>query len=170
MAVITQWIDPVSARLFTTVNPPELVQANGTNFPLDGLAFDGAGASVEASYYEVPAPNYGASNPNCTVLVDFYTPATTNATVFQGALSVTTPGDAQSLLTDAFATANAASPVTSNSTTNGHNRATITISNLDSLTANDRLTLKLFRDPANGGDTNTSDAIVFGIWFQFPDV
>lgn len=169
MGTVTQWLDPLSARLFTTVNPPELVQANGTNFPLNGLAFDGAGASVEACFYEVPAVSYGASNPNVTVLVDFYTPATTNATVFQGAISVTTPGDAQSLLTDAFATANAASAVTSNSTANGPLRATITITNLDSLTANDRLTLKLFRDPANGGDTNTSDAIVFGVWVQWPD-
>lgn len=169
MATITQWLDPLGARLFATINPPETVQANGTNFPLDGQAFDGNGASVEAMFFEVPAPNYGASNPNCTVLVDFYTPATTNATVFQAAISVTTPGDAQSLLTDVPATANAASPVTSNSTANGHNRATITVTNLDSLTANDRLTLKLFRDPANGGDTNTSDAIVFGVWFQYPD-
>jgi len=169
MATVTQWLDPVGARAFTTVNPPEWVQANGTNYPLDGYAFDGAGASVEAIYFEVPAPNYGASNPSVTVLVDFYTSATTNATVFQGALSVTTPGDAQSLLTDTFATANAAGAVTSNSTANGHNRATITITNLDSLTANDRLAFKLFRDPANGGDSNTADAIVFGVWFQYPD-
>jgi hypothetical protein len=169
MATVTQWLDPIGARLFTTVNPPEMVQANGTNFPISGLAFDGAGASVEASYYEVPLPNYGVSNPSFTVLVDFYTPATTNATVFQAAVSVTTPGDAQSLLTDAFATANAASAVSSIATANAHLRATITITNLDSATANDRLTLKLFRDPANGGDSNTSDAIVFGIWFQYPD-
>jgi hypothetical protein len=169
MATITQFLDPVAARVFTTVNPPEWIQGNGTNFPINGYAFDGAGASVEAVFFEVPAPNYGASNPNLTVLVDFYTSATTNATVFQGAISVTTPGDAQSMLTDAFATANAASAVTSNSTANGPLRATITITNLDSLTANDRMTFKLFRDPANGGDTNTADAIVFGVWFTYPD-
>lgn len=167
--MITQWLDPLGARVFTTVQAPELVQANGTNFPLGGYAFDGAGSTVEGVFFEVPAPNYGASNPNCTVLVDFYTSATTNATVWQCAIGATSPGDAVSMLTKSLATSQAASAVTSNSTANGPLRATITITNLDSLTANDRLTLKLFRDPANAGDTNTADAICFGVWFQYPD-
>lgn len=167
MATVTQTLDIASARIFTTVQPPELVQDNGTNFPLLSYAFDGAGSTVEGVFFEVFAANYGSGN--VTVLVDFITSATTNATVFQGALSVTTPGDAQSLLTDAFATANAASAVTSNSTANGPNRATITISNLDSLAANDRLTLKLFRDPANGSDTNTADAKVHNVQVQWSD-
>lgn len=166
MATTIQWLDPLSARVFTTVNPPEMIQANGTNFPVNGYAFDG-GASVEAMFFEVAVAAYGSGN--LTVLVDFYTSATTLATVWQGAISVTTPGDAQSMLLDAFATASAASAVTSNSTANGPLRATITITNLDSIANNDRMTLKVFRDPGNAGDTNTSDAIAFGVWLTYSD-
>src|ERR1700752_403815 len=111
MATITQWLDPCGAHVFATVQAPELQQNNGTNFPIGGYAFDGAGSTVEGIFFEVAIPNYGASNPNFTVLVDFYTSATTNATVWQGAVAVTTPSDAQSMLTKAFATANAASAV-----------------------------------------------------------
>lgn len=167
MATTKQWLDPVGAHVFTTVNPPEFIQANGTNFPVNGYAFDGAGASVEAMFFEVPVVNYGSGN--LTVMVDFYTSATTNATVWQAAIAVTSPGDAQSMLTDAFATANAASAVTSNSTANGPLRATITISNLDSIADDDRMTLKIFRDPSNAGDTNNSDAICFGVWVEWSD-
>lgn len=166
MPTVTQWLDPLAARMFTTIAPPELVQDNGTNFPVNSLAFDG-GSTIEAAFWEVPVVNYGSGN--ITVLVDFFTSATSNATVFQGAISVTTPSDAQSLLTDAFATANAASAVTSNSTSNGPLRANITISNLDSIANADRMTFKLFRDPGNGGDTNTADAKVIGVWIQYSD-
>lgn len=169
MATVTQWLDPISARGFSTVNTPELLQSNGTSFPLLGYAFDGAGASVEAVYFEGFAANYGASNPNITILVDFFTSATTNATVFQAAIAKMTPAAAASMLTKAFATANAASAVTSNSTANGPSRATITITNLDGITANDTFTLKLFRDPANAGDTNTADAVVFSVEMQYSD-
>lgn len=168
MGTTKQWLDPKGANVFTTVNPPEFVQANGTNFPVDGYAFDGAGASVEAMFFEVPVINYGSGN--LTVFIDFYTSATTNATVWQGAISVTTPNDAQSMLTDAFATANAASAVTSNTTANGPSRATITITNLDSIATDDRMTLKIFRDPANAGDTNILDSVCFGVWIMWSDV
>ena len=165
MATVTHWLDPKGADVFTTVNAPEWVQANGTNFPKSGYAFDG-GSSVEAMFFEVPAVNYAAAG-NLTLLIDFYTSATSNATVFQAAISATTDGEAQSMLTDAFATATNSGGVTSNSTANGHKRATITISNLDSLADGDRFTLKVFRDPTNGSDTNTSDAIIFGCWLQY---
>jgi hypothetical protein len=168
MGTVTQWLDPKGADVFTTVNPPEWIQANGTNFPKSGYAFDG-GTSVEALFFEVPAVNYGASNPNLTLLIDFYTAATSNATVFQAAISATSAGDAQSMLTDAFATATNSGGVTSNATANGHKQATITISNTDGLVAGDRFTLKVFRDPTHASDTNTSDAIIFGLWLQYPD-
>lgn len=165
MATVTQWLDPKGADVFTTVTAPEWIQANGTNFPKAGWAFDGGGAT-EAIFWEVPVVNYGSGN--LTLLVDFYTSATSNATIFQAAISVTTDGDAQSMLTDAFATATASSAITSNSTANGPKRATITISNLDSIANGDRMTLKLFRDGA-GSDTNTADAVVFGVWLQYSD-
>lgn len=166
MATVTQWIDPKGADVWTTVNAPEWIQANGTNFPKSGWAFDG-GSSVEAIYFEVAAINYGSGN--LTLLIDFYTSATSNATVWQAAISATTPGDAQSMLTDALQTAQNSGGVTSNSTGNGPKQGSITISNLDSLANLDRFTLKVFRDPTNGSDTNTSDSIIFGLWLQYSD-
>lgn len=168
MGTVTQWLDPLAGRVFTTVAGPELIQANGTNFPLNGMAFDGA-ATIEAMFFEVFAVEYGASNPNLTLLIDFYCSATSNNSVLQAAISATTPGDAQSLLTDAFATATNSGAVANIGTANAHNRATITISNLDSLAPNDRFTLKVFRDPGNGSDNNTADVIIFGVTIQWPD-
>jgi len=168
MATVRQDIDPIGARVFTTVQPPELVQANGTNYPVSGYAFDGAGSTVEAIYFELYAGDYGSS-ADVVVLVDFYgvtNPGASQNVIWQAAVCARTPGDSQSILTDSFATAVAASAVAVGTSDAGYpKRATITITstNLDSLASGDRFTLKLFRDPAHASDSYTQDALVYGV-------
>lgn len=165
MATVTQTLDVAAARIFTTVQPPERVQDNGTNYPLLSLAFDQS--TQEACFFEVFAANYGSGN--VSILVDWITSATSGNCIWGAQLSVTTAGDNQSLLTDAFATA-ATVTTAANSTANGHQRSTIAISSLDSLAAGDRCALKLYRDAANGSDTLAADAKVFGVQVQWSDV
>jgi hypothetical protein len=174
MATVTQWFDPLGARGFSTVNTPEMLQSNGTNFPVNSYAFDGAGASVEAIYFVGYAANYGASNPNITLLVDWFgltNAGSTLACIFQCAIAKQTPGTAASILTKAFATAQAAAGVNVTTTSAGFPvRSTITITNLDGITAGDTFFIKLFRDPANAGDTYLGDACVFSVEMTYPDV
>ena len=172
MATVTQSFDPLGARIFSTVQAPELVQSSGTNFPVAGYAFDGAGATIEAIFFEGFAANYGASNPNITILVDFYAAATATSggVVFQAALSKTTPASGSSILAQSFPTATAASAVTT-VTLGLPLRATITLTStgLNGITANDEFCLKLLRDPANAGDTFGADAVVYGVQIQYSD-
>lgn len=171
MATVSFEFDPFDAAMFTTVAPPVMTTDNGTNFPVTSLAFSGT-AGVQAAFFKLKALNYGASNPNVTVLVDFFTSATTLNTVFQAALCVVATGAGQSMLTDAFATTVAATAVTSNTTANGPSIATITISgaSLDSLAPGSNVHIKLLRDSGNAGDTNTADAKVYLVTVQYPDV
>lgn len=154
---------------FTTLIP-ELVNIAGTNFPNFGYAFDAA-TDEQLCTERIYAANYGASNPNVTVLIDYYsrTGQTSGNAVFGAALSVITPGDAQSVETDAFATENTVTS-TVNGTARGLTRATITVSNLDSLTANDSLVMRIRRVGSNGSDTLTGDAVIVGLTIQYPDV
>lgn len=164
MGTTKQWLDPKGANVFTTT-PPEFVQANGSNFPMDGYAFDPT--AVEQMFFEVPAINYGSGN--LTVYVDFYVNNATGGTVWQAGIAVTTPSDTQSLLTDAFAGTNNSSAVVSVAA-NAHMRATITITNLDSLANDDRFALRIARLATDAGDTNTIDATCFGVWIMWSDI
>ena len=175
MGTVSQTLDIKGYRIFSTVQPPEVVQDNGTNFPLMSLAFDGAGSTIEGCFFEVFAAAYGASNPNVVIKVEWIpaaNPGATQAVVFQAALAAITPGDNQSRLTDAFATAVAASAVNVTTTDSGKpHESTITISgaSLDGLAPGDSLTVKLFRDPTNGSDTYTNDAKVTLVQIEWSD-
>jgi hypothetical protein len=175
MGTVSQSLDIAVARFYATVQPPQRVQDSGTNFPLLSLAFDGAGATVEGCFWEVFVAAYGASNPNVVIKVEWMPAANPGASqnvIFQAALAAITPGDNQSRLTDAFATAVAASAVSVSTTdANKPKESVITISgaSLDSLAAGDSLTVKLFRDPANAGDTYTNDAKVTMVQLEYSD-
>ena len=175
MATVPIPLDIVAARVFATITPPRLLQDDGTNYPLASLAFDGVGSAINACFWEVFASNYGASNPNVVVRVEWIPAANPGATqnvVFQAALCAITPGDNQSRLTDAFATAVAASAVSVSTTdANKPKESVITISgaSLDSLAAGDVLTVKVFRDAGNASDTYTNDAKVTIVNLEYSD-
>lgn len=171
MATVSIVLPPESATVAVVngVTIPELVTIPGTtatNAPvIIGYAFSVAN---EGLFFRFQAFNYGASNPNVSVLCDWMarTTATVTGTVTWGAaLSVVTPGDPQSLITDGIATENTQNTTTS-ATGNGMVRTTITVTNLDSLTAGDSVLLRI-RMTATA---ITGDAFLLGVTVQYPDV
>lgn len=165
MSTVTQQFDPASAQ-FLSSSFPALVK-NGTNFPVLGLAFDAS--SAEAAFFAFRAVSYGSGN--VTVTVDWYADTASSGDVVWGAqLAAITPDtDTQDMETKALATANTVTDSHLGTTGQRLHRASITVSNLDSIAANDDVWLRLYRDAANGSDTMAADAIVADIAVSYSD-
>jgi hypothetical protein len=153
--------------LFPTSNPAAPVLGQGTNFPVDGLAFDAS--TQETCFFRLPALAYGSGN--VTVTVDWYADtASANGITFGASLAAITQNtDTQDIETKGFATENTASDTHLGTTGQRLHTFDITVSNLDSLANGDDLTLRLRRVPADGGDTMTGDAIVTRVVIAYSD-
>jgi hypothetical protein len=160
MANVVIQIDPNTGRAPATQAPAETYIAAataGTNPSVMGPAFDGAGTTKQYMNYVFRASNYASGN--VTVDIDFLMTgtATTGNVKFECAIGCITPGDAQGATTDTFATATSTTTTVS-TTAKGLVRCSVTVSNLDSLAAEDVVTLQIDRDPAN--DTCTDPALI----------
>lgn len=156
MANVYHYLDAGCWAPGTTVIP-EAVTVQGTNYPLPGWAF-ATGSANEAIYARFRAILYASGN--LTVDVDWYSRSgsTSGSPTWGAALSVLTPGDAQSMESDTFATENTQSTAV-NGTAKGLTRTTITVSNLDSLAIDDSVELRLRRTD----NSMTGDAIMIGV-------
>lgn len=166
MATVKQYLDPGAFWPHAT-NIPELVKIDGTNFPVWGWAFADSTQDDQISC-RWKAANYGSGNVSAIVHWYSRTGQTSGAVVWGAALSVLTPGDAQSMETDGLATENTQT-TTVNGTARGLTSSTITISNLDSLAADDSVEMRIRRLQSNGSDTMTGDAILVGVEIQYSD-
>ena len=148
---------------------PAYVKFLGTNFPVSGLAFDAT--TDEAAFWKFVAHNYGSGN--VTLWVDWYADTATSSTVtWEAQLAVLTPdADTQDIETDGLATLNFVQDTHLGTTGQRLHRAIITISNLDSLAANDLVFLRLARDAngTNAADGMTGDAIVVAVTVSYSD-
>lgn len=141
--------------------PPNLVVNDSTNFPVIGLAFNGA--TDEFAYWRFRANDY--TSGNLTLTIAWYADSTTSGDVIWGArIAAITPNtDTQDVETDTLATASTVTDSHLGTTAQRLHTADITISNLDSLAADDDVVLELYRDANAAGDTlNNVDAIV--VW------
>lgn len=165
MATAYQQLD-VGGAQFQSTSFPGLVK-NGTNFPVLGLAFDAAAA--ESAYWMVRAISYGSGN--LTVGLDWYADTGTSGDVIWGAqiAAITLDSDTQDVETKALATANTVTDTHLATVGQRLHRASITVSNLDSLAANDDVWMRIYRDAAAGGDTMTGDAILVGVTVSYSD-
>lgn len=129
---------------------------SGTNFPVPALDFD-AGAD-EAAYLFFKANNYGSGN--LSLILDWYADtATSGDIVWEAAIAVITPDtDSQDVETKSFATATTVTDSHLGTTGQRLHRCTVTISNLDSLAADDFVCLRVRRLGTNGSDTMSGDA------------
>lgn len=166
MATVLYPLDIRGAGVGTSAIP-ELVFISGTNAPVWGYAFDGA--TREDIYYSIPLLLYGSGN--ITVNAKVYSRAgTTSGTIVFGArIACITAGDAVSMEAKNWATAQQSSSTTINSTAKGATPVSITVSNLDSATANDEMWLNFYRLPADAGDTITTDMIVTNLYLSYSD-
>lgn len=158
MANVNLQFFPDAAQFLATSFPA--LQKNGTNFPAMGLAFDATAA--ENAFWMFRSTNYASGN--LTLGLDWYADtASSGDVVWSAAIAAITPdADTQDIETKAFATANTVTDTHLGTTGQRLHRCTITITNLDSLAAEDDVWLKIFRDAANGADTMTGDAILVG--------
>ena len=166
MGTTKQPLTPDEAK-FPSSNPAAPVLFQGTNFPVAGLAFDAT--TQETVFFLGKAINYGSGN--LTLKIDWYADsATSGGVVFDAAIAAITPdSDSQDIETKAFATAQQASDTHLGTTGQRLHTMSITISNLDSLAADDYFALRVRRVPADGSDTMTGDAIITGAVLEYSD-
>lgn len=159
MATVKHTFLPEEAQFLATAFP-QYVKNNGTSFPVSGLAYDAT--TDEAGFWRFKASNYGSGN--LTLLLDWYADTASSANVVWEAQlgAITTDADTQDVETKALATLNFVQDTHLGTTGQRLHRCSITISNLDSLAADDWCVLRIARD-ANGTsatDDMTGDAIL----------
>ncbi|MGE4164081.1 MAG: hypothetical protein AB7G23_20330 [Vicinamibacterales bacterium] len=166
MATVYQQLDP-TCGMFRTTAFPQIVQANGTNIPVRGLAFDAS--TEEAVFFRFPAVRYASGN--VSVEIQWYADSASSGDVVWGAqLAAITPNtDSQDVETDSLATASTVTDSHLGTTGQRLHSATVTVSNLDSLAASDDVALRVYRVAANGSDTMSGDAIVTGVVVSWSD-
>ena len=163
--VYQQWT--ADAAKLPTSGFPQLVRANGTNFPVPGYAFDAS--SDETFYFDFSAENYGSGN--VTVEVWWYAANATSGVVrWSAAIAAITPDtDSTDIETKAFGTAATFDDTHLGTTGKRLHRASITVSSLDSLAARDDVRLKVARVASNGADTMANDAVAVRVIASYSD-
>lgn len=158
---------PILAGIPAATNGAAHKVVNGTNFPVRSLAFDAA--ADEAAFWAFRAANYGSGN--LTLKLMWYADTASSGDVIWGAqLAAITPNsDTQDIETDALTTANTVTDTHLGTTGQRLHECSITISNLDSLAADDFVTLRIFRDADAAGDTMTGDAMLVEAELSYSD-
>jgi len=168
MGTVYHELDPAGA-VFPSSNLPQLVLTQGTNFPVLGLAYDAA--TDESAFWTLRAINYGSGN--LTIDIEWYADTASSGTcVWEAQIACITPNtDTQDIETDALATLNYVQDTHLGTTGQRLHRATITLSNLDSIAADDWCVLRLARDAdgTNATDSMTGDAIVTKVTVSYSD-
>jgi hypothetical protein len=166
MATVKHPFAPEEAQFLATTFPA-YVKANGTNFPVSGLAFDAA--ADEFAFWKFKASNYGSGN--LTLIIRWYADtASSGDVIYDACIAAITPDtDSQDVETKAFATINSVTDSHLGTTGQRVHTCSITISNLDSLAADDTVWLRLSRDANNGSDTMAGDAIVTEMELTYSD-
>ena len=166
MSTIYQALAPEEAQ-FLSSTFPQFLKTDGSNFPVSGLAFDAA--ADEFAYWKLRASQYGSGN--LTLDIEWYADsASSGDVVFDAAVAAITPNtDTQDVETKAFATINSVTDSHLGTTGQRLHRCSITISNLDSIAADDVFWLRISRDANNGSDTMTGDAILVSATLSYSD-
>ena len=156
-----------SALSVPSVTFPELKQA-GTNISAMSYSFDAAG--TEAIMWVLPyLPAYGSGNLTCKILW-YGDTATTGDVVWGAQIACLTPEtDSQDIEADAWATQQTVTDSHLGTTAQRLHTASITVSNLDSITTGDYFALRIDRIGGNGSDTMAGDAQVVGVVLEYSD-
>ncbi len=142
--------------------------STGTNFPVDAWAFDGA--VEEDIFVSAMLQNYGSGN--LTLRLTWYADSTTSGDVIWGAAiaAITPDTDTQDVETKAFATAQTVTDSHLGTTAQRVHQTTLTITNLDSVAANDVIWIRFYRDADAAGDTlNAVDANLLTLNLEYSD-
>lgn len=164
MATVTCQLDPASAA------PPaatfgRIRKIDGTNFSFYNILL----ARDERVFFAFRAARYGSGNLSFDV--EWYADTATSGDVVLGvAVGVITPNtDTQDIETKALATENTVTDTHLGTTGQRLHRATVTVSNLDSLAADDIVFVRLRRGTAGNGDTLTGDILIPMVAVSYSD-
>jgi hypothetical protein len=166
MATVYIQLSPRAAIPDTTTGAQHVL-FDGTNFPVPVLAFDTT--TEEQAYWTGRAVLYGSGN--ITVDVDWHADTASSGVVRWGvAIAAITPNtDSDDIETYAFATAIEADDTHLGTTGQRLHRATITLSNLDGIAADDWFAFQLYRDVGDAADTMAGDALVDLVTLSYSD-
>jgi len=155
MANVRVMLDPGSAQYLGSAFP-QYDKINGTNGPVPVLKFDAA--ATETAFWVIDPFGYASGNPVLDIEWAADT-ATSGVVRWEAQLAAITPEtDTQDATTKAFATAQTVDDTHLGTTARRIMQATITITNLDSITNGDVLWIKLSRLGAHANDTMAGDA------------
>jgi hypothetical protein len=165
MATVNVELDPGAAEFLTSTFPA--LSLNGTNFPVRGLAYDSA--ADEAAFWSLEASQYGSGN--LTVELEWYADTASSGDVVWGACiaAITPDADTQDIETKALATEQTVTDSHLGTTGQRLHRASVTVSNLDSLAAKDFVALRVRRVGSNVADTMAGDAILVKVRVSYSD-
>lgn len=170
MATVVQHFDPGGA-VFRSTFFPQLVKADGTSIPIQGLAYDATSATAEAAFWHFRATNYGSGN--LSVEVEWYADTATSGDVVWGVQigAITPNSDTQDVETKALATAATATDAHLTGTGQRLHTITVTLSgaSLDSIANGDGVWMRVYRDSPNAADTMLGDAIVTHVTVSYSD-
>jgi hypothetical protein len=167
MATIKQHFDADAAQFRSATAFPQYVKVDGTNAPVTGLAYDAS--TEETSYLRMRAINYGSGN--WTVNLNWYADTASSGGVSWGvSVAAITPNtDTQDVETKAFATETIVSDTHLGTTGQRSHDVVGTLSNLDSVAADDLVLIRVARKPADAGDTMSGDAILTMVDISYSD-
>jgi hypothetical protein len=139
----------------------------GTNVPVASLAFDAA--TAQACYTTIRAVSYGSGN--LTAKLQWYADTASAGDVIWGMAiaCITADTDSQDIETKAFATEQTVTDSHLGTTGQRLHTCSITISNLDSIAADDRVDIKLRRVADDSSDTMTGDALLVSVEISYSD-
>lgn len=163
MATVKHAVD-ITQLVPAAVGPQFAMAANGTRY----LAFDAATEETAILSYLI-AQNYGSGN--LTLNVWWAAASATSGDVIWGcAIAAQTPNtDSEAADSYGLATAQTVTDTHLGTTATRVHQTAITISNLDSLAADDRLVLSFYRDADAAGDTMTGDAWLLALELTYSD-
>jgi hypothetical protein len=149
--------------------PPAMSRLKGSQSGADlhklVLAYDGAGSVHESAYWSFILPQDYASGGTLRITGTINS-TTGNVARMQAQVGAVTAADADTPLEHAFGAA-ANIDITAN-TTEARRLLTGSVAlTMDSAAAGDEITIRLFRDPANGSDTHTSDFELWDAAFEY---
>jgi hypothetical protein len=168
MATVSQVLLPEEAQ-FLAATFPQYVKALGTAFPVPALAYDAT--TDESAFWRFVATSYGSGN--LTLTIYWYADTATSANVVWEAqlAAITADTDSQDIETKSLATLNFIQDTHLGTTGQRLHKCAITISNLDSLAANDWVTLRIARDAnsTNATDDLAGDALITAAVLSYSD-
>lgn len=168
MGTMKLHFDPETCIFRTATAFPQLVRVDGTTGPVSGLAFDAS--TEETIYFRFRALNYGTGN--WTLTLNWYADTASSGGIAWGAslAAITPDADTQDMETKAFATETVFTDTHLGTTGQRSHDAVGTLSNLDSMAANDIVNMRIARKVADAGDTMAGDMILTSVDISYSDV